>query len=350
MSEHNVNRYMNKEKYPLISVILPTYNVANYLQQCLESVKAQTYSNIEVVIIIDGATDGSYEIAREFIKTDNRFIVYWQENEGSGPARNNGLAHSKGDFVMFIDPDDWIEPELIEKLVLAQQEKDYDLVASNKINLFYNSSGELKRKVINNYNEEELYTTKELIDAFPSMLTNGVIGAPTAKLFKNSIIRDCKVVFPPLRRTQDVVFNYRYYSNIKNIKFISYSGYNYRVEQVNNIGRTGQDYYKTIIYLYNDFIKLYKIWGHPFPEEQLCNYLFEHRINTNLQRCAYQHWNIRPIVENITIKEIVLNSTPKRLSLRILRYAILKKQIIFIYIYLSIIAKIKMSGVKKTRG
>lgn len=63
---------------PLISVVLPTYNVAQYLQQCLESVAAQTYRNIEVIIIIDGATDGSYKIAQDFCKTDNRFSVFWQ--------------------------------------------------------------------------------------------------------------------------------------------------------------------------------------------------------------------------------------------------------------------------------
>ena len=110
---------MKPNREPLISVVLPTYNVAQYLRQCLESVAAQTYRNIEVIIIIDGATDSSYEIAQDFCKTDNRFSVYWQENAGSGPARNNGLAHCQGEFVMFVDPDDWIEPELLEKFRTA---------------------------------------------------------------------------------------------------------------------------------------------------------------------------------------------------------------------------------------
>ena len=115
---------MEPDREPLISVVLPTYNVAQYLQQCLESVAAQTYRNIEVIIIIDGATDGSYEIAQDFCKTDKRFSVFWQENAGSGPARNNGLAHCQGEFVMFVDPDDWIEPELLETLYEAQQDGD----------------------------------------------------------------------------------------------------------------------------------------------------------------------------------------------------------------------------------
>lgn len=71
-----------KNSHPLISVVLPTYNVAQYLQQCLESVAAQTYRNIEVIIIIDEATDGSYEIAKNFCKSDSRFSLYWQKNAG----------------------------------------------------------------------------------------------------------------------------------------------------------------------------------------------------------------------------------------------------------------------------
>ena len=113
---------MKPNREPLISVVLPTYNVAQYLPQCLESVATQTYRNIEVIIIIDGATDESYEIAQDFCKKDSRFSVFWQENAGSGPARNAGLAHCRGELVMFVDPDDWIEPELLEKLYKAQFE------------------------------------------------------------------------------------------------------------------------------------------------------------------------------------------------------------------------------------
>ena len=112
---------------PLISVVLPTYNVAQYLQQCLESVAAQTYRNFEVIIIIDGATDGSYEIAQEFCKTDSRFAVYWQENAGSGPARNAGLAHCQGELVMFVDPDArLLSPDTA---YMESEETDYALVS-----------------------------------------------------------------------------------------------------------------------------------------------------------------------------------------------------------------------------
>ena len=77
---------MDEINQPLVSIILPTYNVYPYLAQCLDSILAQTYKNIEVIIVIDGATDGSHELAKSYFKKDNRFSVYWQENAGSGPA------------------------------------------------------------------------------------------------------------------------------------------------------------------------------------------------------------------------------------------------------------------------
>ena len=92
---------------PKVSVIVPTYNVEPFLLQCLTSIAEQTYKNFECIIIIDGATDRSFEIAKDFCKHDARFRVYWQENAGSGPARNNGLDKSTGDLIMFVDPDDW---------------------------------------------------------------------------------------------------------------------------------------------------------------------------------------------------------------------------------------------------
>ena len=107
---------MNNDNIPLISIILPTYNVASFLLQCLESTNAQTYPNYEVIIIIDGATDGSFEIAKEYCERHEKFNVYWQENAGSGPARNAGLSKSSGEFVMFVDPDDWIEKDLLINL------------------------------------------------------------------------------------------------------------------------------------------------------------------------------------------------------------------------------------------
>lgn len=326
---------------PLISVVLPTYNVAQYLQQCLESVAAQTYRNIEVIIIIDGATDGSYEIAQEFCKSDDRFAVYWQENAGSGPARNAGLAHCRGEFVMFVDPDDWIEPELLEKLYEAQQEGDYDLVATKRTIALCDNKGKVVKTKSQHYKDETINGQQEVRLAFMRMLREAVVSDPTQKLYKHSIIREHQVEFPSLRRSQDIVFNHRYYNHISSLRLIAYSGYNYRQSVTQALGKVEPDYYKTIVLLYNNYVSLYQSWGMPFPEQEMADWFFRVRIYSYLQKMAGRKQDFREAVENPVIHKIILSAHPRRLHLQLTRYLLLSKSYKMLSLFLTLILKTK---------
>ena len=101
----------------MVSIIVPIYNTEQYLSKCLESICNQTYSDIEVIMINDGSTDGSKNVADSYIKKDWRFRLYSQENAGVSVARNVGLENAQGEYVLFVDSDDWLEPQMIEKLV-----------------------------------------------------------------------------------------------------------------------------------------------------------------------------------------------------------------------------------------
>lgn len=101
----------------MVSIIVPIYNTQFYLYKCLESIRTQTYLDIEVIMIDDGSTDDSKDLANSFVKRDNRFRLVSQENSGVSAARNHGLNLSKGDYIMFVDSDDWLEPHMIETLV-----------------------------------------------------------------------------------------------------------------------------------------------------------------------------------------------------------------------------------------
>ena len=330
---------MNKS--PLISIVLPTYNVDQYLRQCLESVAAQTYRDIEVIIIIDGATDGSYEIAQEFCKTDNRFSVYWQENAGSGPARNAGLKHCKGEFVMFVDPDDWIEPELLEKLYEAQQEGDYDLVASRRTIVLCDSQGKVVKTEPRHYKDESINEKQEARQAFVRMLREAVVSAPTQKLYKLSIIREHQVEFPSLRRSQDIVFNHRYYNYICSLRLIAYSGYNYRRIEQQATGKVEPDYYKTIVQLYNDYVSLYQSWGIPFPKQEMAEWFFRVRIYSYMQKMAGRKQDFREAAEDSTIRAIVLSALPKGFHLQLTKRLLLSKSYKTLSLFLKLILKTK---------
>ena len=111
----------------MISVIVPVYNVENYLEECLESIQNQTYTNIEVIMINDGSTDGSKEICERFCLQDNRFKLVTQENQGLSAARNRGVKESVGQYIMFVDSDDVINTKVIEVLLTCMK-TDVDIV------------------------------------------------------------------------------------------------------------------------------------------------------------------------------------------------------------------------------
>ncbi len=115
-----------------VSIIVPVYNVKDYIRECLDSVVAQTYSNIECILVNDGSTDGSDMICREYV-TDypDTFVLIDKNNGGPAEARNVGLDHSSGDYIFFLDSDDYIPPDAIERLVGTIIQTESDLVLTN---------------------------------------------------------------------------------------------------------------------------------------------------------------------------------------------------------------------------
>ena len=111
-----------------VSVIIPIYNPGELLRKCIDSVLNQTLNEIEVLCIDDGSTDDSKEIIMEYCQRDSRFKLISQENSGSGMARNNGISLSKGEYIVFLDADDWIEPNMCEALYNHAKNLDVDLV------------------------------------------------------------------------------------------------------------------------------------------------------------------------------------------------------------------------------
>ena len=113
---------------PQITIIIPVYNVAPYLRKCLDSVLSQTLREIEIILVDDGSTDGSGEIADEYANRDERIKVFHTENHGLSAARNLGIDHSSGDWLMFVDSDDWVEPGFCEIPLTAANTHTADLV------------------------------------------------------------------------------------------------------------------------------------------------------------------------------------------------------------------------------
>ena len=118
---------------PLVSILVPVYNVERYLSRCLDSLVAQTYKDIEIIIINDGSTDNSRDIALLYSKRFNNIYVYDYENAGISTTRNRALDKAHGDYVMFVDSDDFLARRAIEKMMDVVQSEHCDIVASGSV-------------------------------------------------------------------------------------------------------------------------------------------------------------------------------------------------------------------------
>ena len=124
----------------MISIIVPVYNKENYLKRCIESILQQDYSDFELILVDDGSTDNSSDICKRYSNVDSRIHYFSQKNGGVSSARNFGLANSHGDYIAFVDPDDYIHPELMSSLMNCLKEEDADISYCFAMDFHENSS------------------------------------------------------------------------------------------------------------------------------------------------------------------------------------------------------------------
>ena len=139
-----------------VSVVIPVYNVEKYLRECVDSVLIQSYTDLEIILVDDGATDSSGKICDEYVATDKRVKVIHKENGGLSSARNIGLDSSTGQYVYFLDSDDYIEPNTIKVLINTIRESEADFVFFDG-HIFYEDSVDIRPT--NNYIREKRYET-----------------------------------------------------------------------------------------------------------------------------------------------------------------------------------------------
>ena len=207
---------------PKISVIVTAYNIQDYIVRCLESIKGQTYENLEVIIIDDGSKDNSGPLIDEFCKTDNRFNVYHIENGGVSAARNMALDKATGEYIGIVDGDDIIEPEMYETLMCLLESKEADIAMCD----FYRSSNPVK----NNEHKVTVYTRDEL---FPAYLEDSIPSYLWNKLYKAKVLDGLR--FPVGLTFEDMFFCYRAIYNADTIVTTSDTLYQYNDENPTSI-------------------------------------------------------------------------------------------------------------------
>ena len=207
----------------MISVIVPVYNVEEYLEECLESIKRQTYTDIEVILVNDGSTDGSKEICERYCEKDSRFKLVNQENQGLSGARNRGMLEFKGEFISFVDSDDVLKEDMLEQLMKQMTSEDIDIVEC----WYTNEKQELELSTPKNVKTIFQGDSKE---ALVSLCKDNIVRLnAVAKLFRRQVI----VNFPFLEGLfyEDVYGGIGILKHIRKMVKINYIGYYYRVRQ-----------------------------------------------------------------------------------------------------------------------
>ena len=211
----------------LISVIVPIYNTEKYLVECVESLRRQTYSNIEIILVDDGSTDASIEICDGFAEKDSRVRVFHKKNEGVAVARNFGIQHSNGQYVVIVDSDDVAVDRMIEVLYTQIKEKDADIAVGNYY-IYDESDGNFYYYITDDDYCVEVLSSQELIDrqAGAWQWNSSAFIVTVAKLYKKDLFED--VSFTHGRRFDDEASTHRLFLRSKKTVFINDNLYIYR--------------------------------------------------------------------------------------------------------------------------
>lgn len=198
-----------------VSVIIPAYNAANYLAVCLDRILGQTYKNIEIIIVDDGSTDGTFEVCKRFSLVDDRLVAISIEHSGVSAARNAGLAAATGDYIVFIDADDFADITLIEEYVNAYSKWSDDcaiLISGMVWEDHRNRFAPTKYRVIENDDENGIEDYFLLARHQTSLLSwSKLFNFITNKCYKNEIIRENNLRFDEdISIAEDMIFNVQY--------------------------------------------------------------------------------------------------------------------------------------------
>ena len=279
MNENNVKFFIVK-----VSIIVPIYNVEKYLESCLNSLINQTLKDIEIICVDDGSTDNSAHILQKYSQIDNRIKVITQSNSGQGIARNNALNIANGEYIGFVDPDDYVSPQMFETLYKNAKAYNADLVEES----FYidNQARSYKRKQKNKLNlpTNDIFNWKVKKNyAFSVNL------AVWNKLYRRDFIRKFNIKFMNVLRGEDIIFTVKSRVLANRILYIDNADYYYRIKEDNSTTINPELKSKIKVSKF-EYFELFK------------QSLIDSNIYNILEK-DYKRWVIKSFIDNLLLKQ-----------------------------------------------
>lgn len=215
-----------------ISVVVPVYNTVKYLQRCVDSILNQTFKEFEVLLIDDGSSDGSERLCDKLASTDKRIRVIHQSNSGVSVARNNGIESAAGEYLLFVDSDDYLERDMIKSLIYNTTHNNADLCMCGYKRVFSSENQDVLEK-------EGIYDIEGIRALMKKWKLDPIIGSPCNKLFNMSILNKYNIRFiPEIKYAEDYMFNVEYLKHISNLYVVEKPFYNYYMETPGSLSKT----------------------------------------------------------------------------------------------------------------
>lgn len=221
---------------PRISVIVPVYNVEKYLNRCMDSLLAQTYHNLQIILVDDGSQDGSGAICDEYATLDSRIRVIHKENGGLSSARNAGLKIADGEYIGYVDSDDWIEPDMYYLMIQAIKDNNAQLAACRYKQVTPDG-------VIDNGSPDIISLSRdELLDIYVNEHPKYVIyNSVWSKLYSRELVEDLQ--FPEGKNSEDIIYTTKAFCRLDRAVYIDKGLYNYvtgRPDSIMNDSKSGK--------------------------------------------------------------------------------------------------------------
>lgn len=255
---------LNDEDF-LISIVIPIYNAEKYLEQCLNSIKNQTYKNFEVIMVNDGSKDESETICKRFSEDDSRFRYFTKSNGGVSSARNLGLDNVKGDFITFIDSDDWIAEKHLELLINSIKKNNSDIVVScykefDNIDTYYTIVYTKQEKNLLNF---EKMNRDDFLTIFPKLMSiNVCFNNAVAKLFRKELVNNLRFD-TSIKYGEDLDFYFSLYLNVESVSYVDELTYVYRIHGDSTTSNFNQEYAEQELSIFKKMFKKIQEIGLP---------------------------------------------------------------------------------------
>ncbi len=212
----------------LVSIIVPVYKVEEFLPCCVESILAQSYRDIELILVDDGSPDRCPEMCDGYARLDSRVRVIHTQNRGVSAARNTGMDCASGTYILFVDGDDWIEPNMVEQLVAAMEMTEVQLVSCD---LFYDAPGTITHN-FHSVEAQQVATAKEVANPYRAILiVPQISGYLCNKLFKKELVTHLRLN-EDIAQNEDLLFVAQYLEKVSRMVHVDNKLYHYRMRNV----------------------------------------------------------------------------------------------------------------------